>query len=364
MSPLLQVDDLWKRYNGFVALRGISLEVFEGEIVCLLGPSGSGKSTLLRCIAGLEVPEAGSVIFDGQDITHLPVHRRGFGLMFQQFALFPHRSVAQNIAFGLRMQNLSHLEIEARVDEMLQLVGLSGYGERDIFELSGGEQQRVALARSLAPRPPLLMLDEPLGSLDRTLRERLMDELRRILTEIGMTAIYVTHDQQEAFAVSDRIVLLHEGEIVQVGSPEQVYRQPANEFAARFFGLTNLLPGQLLTSTRTGEHNESALCVATALGDLIVTSGAPLPPTAPHVLLLIRPEAARPTAASCDDPNSIHGTVVERSFRGGHYRLATRHEGGLILEWEIATPDRDLPLVGQSITLCLRGDAMSFLPHV
>lgn len=353
--PLLQVQDLWKRYNGFVALRGVSLEVCEGEIVCLLGPSGSGKSTLLRCIAGLEVPEAGAVIFEHQEITDLPVHRRGFGLMFQQFALFPHRTVAENIAFGLRMQGLPRRQIEARVEEMLQLVGLRGYGERDIFELSGGEQQRVALARSLAPKPRLLMLDEPLGSLDRTLRERLMDELRQILTEIGMTAIYVTHDQQEAFAVSDRIVLLREGEIVQVGSPEQVYRQPASEFAARFFGLVNIVPGRVVTDGQTRR-------VATAIGELEVGAGVPLPATAPAVRLLIRPEAARPVAATCAEPNTLHGTVVERSFRGGHYRLATRHTDDVVLEWEIATPDRDLPHVGQPITLCLRSDAMSFLP--
>lgn len=362
LSPLLQIHNLWKRYNGFVALRDVSLEVCEGEIVCLLGPSGSGKSTLLRCIAGLEVPEAGAIIFDGHDITALPVHRRGFGLMFQQFALFPHRTVAENIAFGLRMQSLPRPEIEARVSEMLELVGLSGYGDRDIFELSGGEQQRVALARSLAPKPRLLMLDEPLGSLDRTLRERLMDELRQILTEIGMTAIYVTHDQQEAFAVSDRIVLLHEGEIVQVGSPEQVYRQPASQFAARFFGLTNLLPGTIVGAGRPGEPKQSPLRVATPLGELEVTCGAPLPEAAPHVLLLIRPEAARPVAETCTEPNVVHGIVVERSFRGGHYRLATRHSDGPILEWEITTPDRDFPPVGQPITLCLRSDAMSFLP--
>lgn len=361
LKPLLEVRDLWKYYDSFAALAGISLDIAEGEVVCLLGPSGSGKSTLLRCIAGLEVPESGQVIFEGQDITNLPVHRRGFGLMFQQFALFPHRTVAENVAFGLRMQGLPRAQIEARVTEMLELVGLRGYGGRDVFELSGGEQQRVALARSLAPSPRLLMLDEPLGSLDRTLRERLMDELRRILTEIGITALYVTHDQQEAFAVSDRIVLLDGGNIIQVGSPEQVYRRPANEFAARFFGLTNIVPGRVGGDGREPAPG-AAIGVETVLGRLEVSGDVPLPATAPDVLLLIRPEAAEPVEEICTDPNTLHGKVVERSFRGSHYRLVTRHDDGLELEWEITTPDHDLPAVGQPITLCVRGDGMSFLP--
>ncbi len=348
-SPLVEARHVTKRYDGLYALRDISLQVHEGEIVCLLGPSGSGKSTLLRCIAGLEIPDAGQILLRTTDITTLPPHKRGFGMMFQQFALFPHRTVMENVAFGLKMQGASARQQAGRTAEMLELVGLQGYGERSIFELSGGEQQRVALARSLAPSPPLLMLDEPLGSLDRTLRERLMDELRAILKGIGMTAIYVTHDQQEAFAISDRLVLIKRGEKVQEGAPEELYRHPINRFAAEFFGLRNHLP---VTEVH---HLDSALWEAeTPIGSLRFLSDS-----TPTSTLLIRPEAARLPRE--DLPNHIMGRVCERSFRGGHYRLVTEHEHGIELEWEIATPDRDLPPLGEPIRLSLRPDAITFL---
>ena len=201
----------------------MSFDVASSEIVCLLGPSGCGKTTLLNIIAGLEQPESGQVLVEGQDIAGTPVHRRGFGLMFQDLALFPHKNVRDNVAFGLRMANLAPQAIDLRVREVLELVGLAGFEQRDVNQLSGGEQQRVALARSLAPRPRLLMLDEPLSSLDRALRERLMNELRDILTRVGQTAIYVTHDQQEAFALADRVVILNAGRVAQIGTPQQVY---------------------------------------------------------------------------------------------------------------------------------------------
>ncbi len=224
----------------------MSFQANEGEIVCLLGPSGCGKTTLLRIIAGLETADRGQVTFDGRPLNDVAVHRRGFGLMFQDFALFPHKDVRANVAFGLRMQGLSKSQIERRVAEMLALVGLEGYGQRRVYDLSGGEQQRVALARSLAPGPRLLMLDEPLGSLDRALREELMNELRAILKGVGVTVLYVTHDQQEAFAVADRVLIMHSGRIVQQGSPQAVYHRPNSVWVARFLGLTNLVPGQVL----------------------------------------------------------------------------------------------------------------------
>ncbi len=202
--PLLQLDDIRKTYNGQTfALDGISLSVDAGEIVCLLGPSGCGKTTLLRIIAGLEKKDRGRILFKGRNLDDTPVHERNFGLMFQDFALFPHKSVAENVAFGLRMARWPAARAATRVNEMLALVDLPGHTQRSIFELSGGERQRVALARSLAPSPELLMLDEPLGSLDRKLREELMAELRKILKTVGQTAVYVTHDQEEAFEVAD-----------------------------------------------------------------------------------------------------------------------------------------------------------------
>ena len=243
MSPLLQVSHIHKSFDGAPLLRDVSFDVAPSEIVCLLGPSGCGKTTLLNIIAGLEQAESGQVLVEGQDISGVPVHRRGFGLMFQDLALFPHKNVRDNVAFGLRMAGLAPQAIDARVSEVLELVGLAGFEQRDVNQLSGGEQQRVALARSLAPRPRLLMLDEPLSSLDRTLRERLMNELRDILTRVGQTAIYVTHDQQEAFALADRVVILNAGRVAQIGTPQEVYRAPADAFVARFLGLTNLIRG-------------------------------------------------------------------------------------------------------------------------
>jgi len=350
-APLIEARRVRKRYDEHEALRSVSLVIDEGDIVCLLGPSGSGKSTLLRCIAGLERADSGAIFFRGRDITTWPVYQRGFGMMFQDLALFPHRTVAQNVAFGLKMQGASRTQQEKRVAEMLELVGLAGYGKRSVFELSGGEQQRVALARSLAPSPPLLMLDEPLGSLDRALRERLMDDLRSILKAIGMTSLYVTHDQQEAFAISDRLLLINQGVKVQEGTPEQLYRQPINRFAAEFFGLRNCLP--IIERKPLQDHQWQA---STALGTFHFYANSP------SNTLLIRPEAAQLLPTHDRSPNVITGHVVERSFRGGHYRLVSRHEDQIRLEWEITTPDQDLPQVGDAIRLALRSDAITFLP--
>src|SRR5829696_467534 len=296
-APILTAHDLRKSYGDTPALRGVSLRIAAGAIVCLLGPSGCGKTTLLRVIAGLEQADSGTVTFAGRPIDSLPVHARGFGLMFQDYALFPHRDVAGNVAFGLRMRGDSRQQIDARVAEMLDLVGLAGYDRRRVYELSGGERQRVALARSLAPSPRLLMLDEPLGALDRALRERLLDELRTILTRVGVTSLYVTHDQAEAFAIADWLVLMNGGQIEQQGPPEAVYRQPATRFAALFLGLSNLIDGRVIT------HEQNTLLIETPLGRLRANGDAQ-PGTA--VMLVIRPEAATLLAAAANgDTNTI-----------------------------------------------------------
>ena len=240
---MLEVEGLSVDYHGVRAVDAVDLEVADGAIACVLGPSGSGKTTLLRAIAGLERPAAGGVRWDGSDLTDVPVHRRGFGLMFQEHALFPHRDVAGNVAFGLRMQGGAPDDVARRVDEALALVGLDGFGARSVATLSGGERQRVALARALAPRPRLLLLDEPLGSLDRALRERLVTDLRRVLTELGVTAIHVTHDQDEAFALADLLVVMRAGRIAQVGAPEAVWARPVDEGVARFLGFENVDQG-------------------------------------------------------------------------------------------------------------------------
>jgi spermidine/putrescine transport system ATP-binding protein len=249
-SEMLELIDIHKSYQGQPLLRGVSGTVSAGETVCLLGPSGSGKSTLLRIIAGLETPERGQVIWNGEDLAGVPVHRRGFGLVFQDYALFPHLTVAENVAFGLKMQNLAGAEINLRVANILEMVNLSGFGDRLVTDLSGGEQQRVALARALAPNPRLLMFDEPLGALDRNLREQLMDELRRILHESGVPAIYVTHDQEEAFTLADRVLLLHDGVIFRSGTPEQVWSNPGSVWAAQFLDAGNVVEGIIMSTTR------------------------------------------------------------------------------------------------------------------
>ncbi len=233
---MLQTVGLVKRFDGVAALDGVDLDVADGEIVAVLGPSGSGKSTLLRVIAGLERPDAGRVLWDGEDVTDLAPHLRRFGLMFQSYALFPHLSVGGNVAFGLRMLGLAPDEVRRRTEEALAWVDLSGFADRPVEGLSGGEQQRVALARTLAPEPRLVMLDEPLGALDRNLRERLVVDTRRLLRERGATALYVTHDHGEAEAVADWVAIMHAGRIVQTGTLDAIRRHPTDEWVATFVG--------------------------------------------------------------------------------------------------------------------------------
>ena len=225
------------------ALDGIDLDVGAGETVALLGPSGCGKTTLLRVIAGLTGPDSGQVVLDGADLSDVAVHRRGIGLMFQDYALFPHRDVGGNVEFGLRMARMARAERRSRVAEVLTLVGLEGWERRSVGPLSGGERQRVALARALAPGPRLLLLDEPLGALDRTLRDRLVPELSELFGAIGVSVVHVTHDQSEALALADRVVVMDRGAVVQEAAPAELWARPASAFVARFLGFTNLLAG-------------------------------------------------------------------------------------------------------------------------
>jgi ABC-type Fe3+/spermidine/putrescine transport system ATPase subunit len=242
---MLEVQHIFKTYEGKLLLNDISFQVDRGETVCLLGASGSGKSTLLRIIDGLEEPDSGFVSFNGQNLSSTPPHVRDFGLVFQDYALFPHLNVYDNVAFGLRMRHLAQDKIAERVANSLRMVNLSGFENRSVIDLSGGEQQRVALARALAPHPRLLMFDEPLGALDRTLREDLLNELRTILHRTNIPAIYVTHDQEEAFAIADRVLILHDGEIIREGTPADVWANPGSAFVAGFLGLGNVFIGQV-----------------------------------------------------------------------------------------------------------------------
>ncbi len=354
--PFIEVIGISKSFGGTPVLRNISFDLEEGTILCLLGPSGCGKTTLLRIIAGLETSDAGRVLCKGQDLSGAPIHRRRFGLMFQDLALFPHKDVSGNVAFGLRMQGLPPGKVRMRVAQMLELVGLAGFATRDVNELSGGERQRVALARSLAPNPRLLMLDEPLGSLDRTLRERLMNELRAILKSVGVTAIYVTHDQQEAFAIADRVIVIQEGCKVQEDIPQGIYGHPATPFVARFLGMTNLLPGTVVASG-------AELVVETSLGPLHVDArGLLAAEISSRVTVLIRPEAAEQVseAALPEAINPVKGKVWDRSFRGDRCHVVVRHAIAGNLTLSFGGGD-DLPPAGAPIYLSLRPQAITLV---
>ena len=237
---MLRVEDVRVSFDGTRALDGASLEAGTGKTLAVLGPSGCGKTTLLRVVAGLQPPDSGRILLDGDNLAGIPVHRRGVGLMFQDNALFPHRDVVGNIGFGLRMDGLPRREIAHRVRELLELVGLPGSETRAVQTLSGGEQQRVALARALAPKPRALLLDEPLGSLDGPLRERLLNDLRELFATLQLTVVYVTHDAGEAFALGDAVAVMREGQVVQVAAPDDLWRQPADDWVARFLGMRNI----------------------------------------------------------------------------------------------------------------------------
>ena len=323
----LEVSGLSKSFDAVRAVDRVSLEAEQGELLCLLGHSGCGKTTLLRLIAGVEEPDEGAVVLEGRPLDGVPPHLRGVGLMFQDLALFPHMDVFGNVAFGLRMQRASRAEVRRRVDELLHLVDMAGYGQRKVHELSGGERQRVALARALAPAPRLLMLDEPLGSLDRALRDSLQAQVRQLLKEVGVTSIYVTHDRDEAFAVADRVVFMNHGRIVQTGAPEEVFEAPQNEFVARSLGFKNILPGVVVSQ---GEFVE----IDCSIGLISARSpGSPGATEGGKVLLLVdeRGVSVRPSADDGHKPrNLLQGTVVERAFRGGEYELKARvGEGNL-----------------------------------
>ena len=347
---MLDVVDVRKRFESKVAVDAVSLSVAPGEIMAVLGPSGCGKSTLLSLIAGLEKPDAGDVRWAGESLLATPTHQRGFGLMFQDYALFPHRDVFANVAFGLRMQGLATESIRERVGAALEMVGLSGYGRRSVTTLSGGEQQRVALARALAPRPRVLMLDEPLGALDRALREQLVEELGRILHswEGRPAVLYVTHDQVEAFALADRVAVMRAGLLEQIGTPDVLVQGPVNAFVADFLGLGALVPARRL-SGNTAE---------TPWGPWPLTSPANAQGTLGHILIRLDAAAG---SAPVEGPR-LTGKVVGRLPQSLGVRvlldLGTQGESitvPLILRSEHA------PAVGQSLTVALNPERLTFI---
>jgi thiamine transport system ATP-binding protein len=336
---MLAIEGLTVRYGDTVAVDDVTLHTIPGEVLVVLGPSGCGKSTLLRAVAGLEPPTSGTIRLDGEELDGRRPDQRGIGLAFQEHALFPHRSVADNVAFGPRMRGWPHDQVRRRVDEVLATVDLAGFGERRVTELSGGEAQRVALARALAPRPRLLMLDEPLGSLDRALRDRLLVELPRVFADSGATVVHVTHDQDEALTLADRVAVLRRGRLVQIGTPDELWRAPADADVARFLGQHQLLAG-------VAEDGR----VTTELGVLPITT-----PHRGEVTVLLLPGALELTS---DGP--IRGEVVARRFAGDHHVVHVTTTPDL----EVTVPVRGTrgPRVGDRVRLTIDPLELHVLP--
>jgi ABC-type Fe3+/spermidine/putrescine transport system ATPase subunit len=314
----VDVDRISLTYPGAAApaVSALSFAAARGEVVTLLGPSGCGKTTALRMIAGLERPDAGTLRVAGRDVTDWPPERRRMGFVFQNYALFPHLTVAENVAFGLRARKAPKAEIAASVPEALALVDLAGYDGRRIDQMSGGQQQRVALARALAIKPEVLLLDEPLSNLDASLREQTREALRHVVRKLGVTTFFVTHDQSEAFALSDRIVLMRAGRLVEVGAPERLYREPETRFAAEFLGAANIIPAAATGDTRTAHVGARRLEVGSW------SDGAPRDG---EVLLVARPETVE--LAEAEAPNALPGRVVDTVFLGASYRTTVALDG-------------------------------------
>lgn len=306
----IRADSIIKRFGNVTALDGVSVEVNGGELFFLLGASGCGKTTLLRCIAGLETPTSGTISFGENDVTKLPPHKREAAMVFQSYALWPHLSVEKNVSFGLEERKVSKADIRSRVDEALELVHLKGLGPRGIDQLSGGQQQRVALARALVVRPKCLLLDEPLSNLDAKLRIEMRREIRRIVKEGGLTAVYVTHDQEEALSMADRMAVLNRGRIEQLGTAEEVYRTPNTAFVAGFIGETNLVRGSVL------EVRGEFVMVETYGGRLVgrITRQGWVPEPGEEVRLSVRPEAW--IVEGPGNENCLRGKITERSYLG------------------------------------------------
>lgn len=366
----LVLEGVTVRYGALTAVADVDLVLPDRRVTAIMGPSGCGKSTLLRAIAGLEPLAAGRITDADRDLAGVPVHRRGFGLMFQDYVLFPHLDVAGNTGFGLRMAGLSQAAARARVTEVLELVGLAGYEGRSVGQLSGGEQQRVGLARSLAPAPRLLMLDEPLGALDRTLRERLLVELRELFERLGIAILYVTHDQEEAFAVADRVVVMRAGRIEQEGPAEEVWRRPSTAFVARFLGFVNIGPARVAgpAGHRVAETAWGTFPVAddapSGAGEVVLRPGGflPAPPsTGPGGSGV--PGVAEDVVEGVSqdlDHGIVEGVVEGRTFRGDHFLLRVRPATGGPLE--VAAAWAAVPRVGDPVRLSIGPEDVIVIP--
>ncbi|MET4483621.1 ABC transporter ATP-binding protein [Bradyrhizobium sp. F1.13.3] len=332
----IALHNLRKRYAGAVAVDDVSLSISPGEFISLLGPSGSGKTTTLMMIAGFEMPDSGQVLLDDKEITRLPAHRRELGVIFQNYALFPHMTVAENVAYPLRMRRVGKAELELRVRRVLEQVHLDSLASRYPHQMSGGQQQRVAIARALAFDPPVLLLDEPLGALDKKLRHHLRNEIKTLHKQVGKTMIYVTHDQDEALAMSDRVAVMHEGRIRQVSAPQDIYRRPADLFVAGFVGEVNLIPVKFTSGVvqgPAGERLPAAHCPAVD-GD---------------ATLCVRPEHLRLERAISPNSGGVRGRVTDMMFVGDATILEFRSDSGLQLTSKVLNISADcMPGIGDA----------------
>ncbi len=337
----VRLEDLERRYGTTTALDGLTLTLAPGELVALLGPSGCGKTTALRLLAGLEEADGGRVIIAGKDVTNVPANRRDIGMVFQAYSLFPHMTARQNVEFGLQLHDVDSAERRERAREVLDLVGLAAHASKFAHQMSGGQQQRVALARALAIRPKVLLLDEPLSALDAKVRSRLRDAIRRVQLEVGITTLFVTHDQEEALAIADRVGVMQAGRLEQLGPPTEIYSRPATPFVAEFVGLTNRLQGQVR-------------------GGSVEVFGARLPLVDPHAadgpaIALVRPEAVSVASDGAAQAGPLVGTVIAVAFLGAVSRVTVDLDGTPVLAQMPTSATSEIP-AGTRVRLTLRPD--------
>ncbi len=344
----IDIDNVTKRFGILAAVSQITLSIQEGELFTLLGPSGCGKSTLLRLIAGFYNPDEGEIRFDGQRINEVPPSDRGIGMVFQNFALWPHMTAFENIAYGLKLRKVGRAEIASRVDSVLENVKLAGLGDRYPGQLSGGQQQRIALARALVLNPKILLLDEPLSNLDAKIRVQVRQEIRKLQKELGITTMYVTHDQEEALTLSDRIAVINQGKVFQVGPPKSLYERPANRFVADFIGINNFLPGTIVAAS--GEQRR--LRVKTSIGEMsALLEDVAFKPGDPCILC-IRPENARVNEATTADHNTMTGRVTFAAYLGNALRYDVELAPNLIFKVDIRDPwHHEVLPVGSQVTI-------------
>ena len=351
----VQLVDLVKRFGDFTAVAGLNLKMPAGEFFSLLGPSGCGKTTTLRMIAGFERPDEGQILLDGEDMAQTPPHKRNVNTVFQSYALFPHLSVHDNVAFGLRYKDASKEEVKRRVGESLELVQLTGFEKRRPGQLSGGQQQRVALARALVLNPAVLLLDEPLGALDAKLRKRLQLELKALQEEVGITFIYVTHDQEEALTMSDRIAVMSQGKVEQVGGPKEIYEEPATAYVADFLGVSNLMDADVIGGEAGGTK--------VRLGEFELVAGKGDQPPTGHAKITIRPERVVLGDAGRTGENHVPGMVERTVYVGSIMQILVNLASGAHIQvWVPNDGVTELYPSGTPITVVMPRDALRVLP--